>query len=267
MLRFFSLLMRAFVLQLSRTVSVSIRSMSLDFRSGWPSLRLRGIFLPLVQVRGVRSSGANPSVTSRSIICEGSRMVRLHARSKKAWSSTSEWDLEVLWRPCGTSSWPEWANHSAATQGKAVLCEYGPTQRVLAFAKSGDAKRGFLLLTRSGEIGIYTQRGFQTASFPWQELRVDRWHSLRAVGSNGSTTFYCNGQQVAKIPSEPDNHWPERFCGDIDARNPQGAGLVQWIRFQVQENSGSCQTMQPMVFPVVRRPKLDVHNQGLKDQR
>ena len=173
----------------------------------------------------------------------------------------------MLWRPCGTSSWPEWANHSAATQGKAVLCEYGPTQRVLAFAKSGDAKRGFLLLTRSGEIGIYTQRGFQTASFPWQELRVDRWHSLRAVGSNGSTTFYCNGQQVAKIPSEPHNHWPERFCGDIDARNPQGAGLVQWIRFQVQEMSGSCQTMQLMVFPVVRRPKLDVHNQGLKDQR
>ena len=85
-----ALLMRAFVLQLSGTVAVSVRSMSLDFRSGWPSLRLRGIFLPLVQVRGVRSSGANPSVASRSMICEGSRMVRLHARSKKAPSQDSK---------------------------------------------------------------------------------------------------------------------------------------------------------------------------------
>ena len=84
MLKLFALSMRAFVLQLSRTVSVSVRGMSLDFRSGWPSLRLRGIFLPLARVRGLRSSGANPSVASRSIICEGSRMVRLHARSKKA---------------------------------------------------------------------------------------------------------------------------------------------------------------------------------------
>lgn len=78
-----------------------------------------------------------------------------------------------------------------------------------------------------------------SAPFRWQDLRSDRWHWLRAVGEKGSTTFYCNGQEVATIPGNPGSRWPERFGGDIDARNPQGAGLIRKIQFQIP-TSRSC---------------------------
>ena len=148
------------------------------------------------------------------------------------------WELQVWWRPCGTSAWPEWQNHTIATMEAEWPCQYASNQRVLAFAKSGDAKRGFLLLTRSGEIGIFTDT-LHSAPFRWQDLRSDRWHWLRAVGEKGSTTFYCNGQEVATIPGNPGSRWPERFGGDIDARNPQGAGLIRKIQFQIP-TSRSC---------------------------
>lgn len=145
------------------------------------------------------------------------------------------------WRPCGTNLWPEWNSTDKQSQFAApALCEYPATQRVLAFAKSGDAKRGFLLLTRTGEIGIYTQHGLQTVPFRWQDLSLDRWHLLRAVGNNGSTRLYCNDREIGKIPAEPDNRWPERFCGDSDARNPQGAGFIRHIRVQVKSMPQNC---------------------------
>ena len=171
------------------------------------------------------------------ILSKESMLLWFHGQ---AWPSTSQWDLRVLWRRCGTGLWPEWGR--PLTSFPPNSCEYAATQRVLALAKSGDAKRGFLLLTRSGEIGIYTQHGLQSAPFAWHELPMDRWHQLRAVGRNGSTTFFCNGEQVAQIPAEPDNHWPERFGGDTDARNPQGAGFLRQISFQVQTPQ-SCQAM------------------------
>ena len=39
-------------------------------------------------------------------------------------------------------------------QRRAQVCEYPAEQFVLAMAKSTDARHGFLLLTRSGEIGV-----------------------------------------------------------------------------------------------------------------
>ncbi|CAK9115894.1 unnamed protein product [Durusdinium trenchii] len=156
--------------------------------------------------------------------------------SLQVWPTQTRWDLQVLWQPCGTSQWPELAGKTLHLSGGGLeQCQYAETQRVLAFAKSADAKRGFLLLTRAGEIGIFSQQGLETTPFKWQSLSTDRWYLLRAVGGNGTTSFYCNGRRVGTVSGDPGNYWPERFAGDLDAKNPQGAGRIRRIRFRLQQ--------------------------------
>ena len=61
----------------------------------------------------------------------------------------------------------------------------------------------------SGEIGIYTRQRLVTVPFDWHSLAVDQWHSLRAVGGNGTTRFFCNGWAIGMVHEQPKG-WPER---------------------------------------------------------
>ncbi|CAE7320832.1 unnamed protein product [Symbiodinium sp. CCMP2456] len=118
-------------------------------------------------------------------------------------------------------------------QHREKVCIYPPEQFILAVAKSTDARHGFLLLTRSGEIGTFTpKRGLVTTPFPWRDLDPMRWHRLLAVGSGNSTAFFCNGEHIGAVPSVPERwQWPARFGGDADARKPQGAGELRNVMF------------------------------------
>ena len=98
-------------------------------------------------------------------------------------------------------------------QHRAKVCIYPPEQFILAVAKSTDARHGFLLLTRSGEIGTFTpKRGLVTTPFPWRDLDPTRWHRLLAIGSGNSTAFFCNGEHIGAVPSVPERwQWPARL--------------------------------------------------------
>ena len=83
---------------------------------------------------------------------------------------------------------------------------------MLAVAKSGDARHGFLLLTRSGEIGVFTPRdGLVTTPFPWRKLDPTRWHRLLAVGNRQSTAFFCDDRHIGSVSATPGRwRWPAR---------------------------------------------------------
>ncbi|CAJ1402538.1 unnamed protein product [Effrenium voratum] len=188
-----------------------------DLRTSLPRLRgLRGPYLP--------------PAASQSRRMKRLRLAQARERSGFDGSSFSRWDLQVLWQPC---AW-----NSSTARPAPRRCRYDARQRVLAFAKSQDASHGLLLLTRNQEIGIYTpQVGLLAAAFRWQELSPD-WHWLRAIGRNDTTAFFCDGKHVATVPAGV-RQWPVRFGGDIDAKNPQGAGRLREIRFRAW-NSETC---------------------------
>lgn len=121
-----------------------------------------------------------------------------------------EWSIRVWWRPPLTT-------HSS--------------QLVFAFAKSTVGSQGLLLVTATGEIGVWDDGRFWASSFPWHSLFLDgAFHELEAIGANGSTSFFADGVYVAKVAAQPRHLKVGRIGGDVDCGKwcpPQGVGELK----------------------------------------
>lgn len=122
---------------------------------------------------------------------------------------------------------------SVPDSGWTISCRFlaplptSPNKKVLALAKSSDAKTGFVLFTMWAEVAVYDKErqclvGTECA---WQNLAPAE-HHIVACAQNATTTFFMDGAVVGEVGYMPVGD-VGRINGDWEARNPQGFGKIR----------------------------------------